>query len=112
MSPMNTLILLLIQIEVTGNAMANPAFLPEDPKRPVEKVSHDLNVKPEQFTACFRNVNPAEQGSRPTSDRVHANKTVLLSCLQQVNPRITNDVLDSVMDRYRPGGHEAQVPLN
>ena len=57
MSPINTLILLLIQIAASGNAMANPALLPEDPKRSVDKVSHDLNIKPEQFTACFKNVN-------------------------------------------------------
>jgi hypothetical protein len=35
---------------------------------------------------------------------------VLLSCLQKVNPTITNDSLDTVMDRYRPGGREAQMP--
>jgi len=29
------------------SAVANPAFLPEDPKRPVDKVGHDLNITPE-----------------------------------------------------------------
>ena len=91
-------------------ASAEPPLLRDDPKRPVDKISRDLNIEPQQFTACFRDVNPAPQGSRPTSERVHANKAVLLACLQKANPRITNDSLDEVMDRYRPGGREAQMP--
>lgn len=112
---MNTYItpsLLAALLTLSGSAIANPAFLPEDPKRPVDKISRDLNIAPEQFTACFRHVSPAPQGTRPTAERVHSNKAVLLSCLQKANPGITNDTLDTVMDRYRPGGHEAQVPVN
>lgn len=91
-------------------AAANPAFLPNDPKRPVAAISHDLGVKPEQFIACFDNVRPAPRGEHPTGDRTHANKGVLLPCLQKANPAITNERLDAVMDRYRPGGHAAQEP--
>lgn len=97
---------------LSGSAFANPAFLPEDPKRPVNRISQDLNITKEQFTACFRNVAPAPQGTRPTAERVHSNKAILLSCLQKANAGITNDRLDEVMDRYRPGGHEAQVPVS
>ncbi|CAO3428681.1 hypothetical protein [Azospirillum doebereinerae] len=89
---------------------ADPAFLPNDPKRPVEAISRDLGIRPEQFVACFNDVRPAPNGSRPTAERVHANKAVLLGCLQRANPAITNDGLDTVMDRYRPGGREAQRP--
>lgn len=81
-----------------------------DPKRPVDKISRDLGVTEEQFVECFKNVRPAPQGERPTGERVHANKQVLLSCLQEANPEITNEKLDTVMDRYRPGGREAQRP--
>lgn len=84
--------------------------LSNDPKRPVAAISRDLGIKPEQFVACFDNVHPAPQGERPTGERVHANKAVLLGCLQKANPAITNDSLDTVMDRYRPGGREAQRP--
>jgi hypothetical protein len=87
-----------------GNMMRN------DPRRPVEQISRDLGVSPEQFVACFNNVNPAAQGTRPTSAQVLANKAVLLSCLQKANPSITNEKLDAVMDKYRPGGREAQQP--
>lgn len=80
------------------------------PKRPVDRIARDLNVKPEQFVACFNNVRPAPQGTHPTEEQVHANKKVLLTCLQRANPEITNEKLDAVMDRYRPGGHEAQEP--
>ncbi len=104
--------LLVAIIVLSGRAVATPAFLPEDPKRPVDKISHDLDIAPEQFTACFRYVAPAPQGTRPTAERVHSNKAVLLSCLQKANANITNDKLDEVMDRYRPGGHEAQAPMS
>lgn len=93
-------------------AVAAPDLLPDDPQRPVEKVSHGLNIKPEHFKACFRSVSPSPQGTRPTSERVHANKAVLLGCLQKANPDISNDMLDSVMDKYRPGGREAQTPIS
>ncbi|RTR15696.1 hypothetical protein EJ903_22690 [Azospirillum griseum] len=88
-----------------------PLLLKNDPKRPTALVARDLGVSQEQFIACFANVNPSPQGTRPTSERVHANKAVLLSCLQRANPTITNDGLDTVMDRYRPGGREAQMPV-
>jgi hypothetical protein len=90
--------------------MADEPMLKNDAKRPVALVARDLGIKPEQFVACFENVHPATQGERPTSDRAHSNKSVLLPCLQKANPNITNDKLDEVMDRYRPGGHEAQMP--
>ncbi len=97
---------------VSENAFSQPEFLPNDPKRPVDKISHDLNIESRQFVQCFENVHPAEPGTRPTSERVHSNKMVLLSCLQKANPDITNNKLDEVMDRYRPGGHEAQEPID
>jgi len=87
-------------------------LLSDDPKRPVNPISHDLGVSPDVFRTCFAHVQPAAQGDRPTQDRVHSNKSILLNCLQRSNPSITNDMLDAVMDRYRPGGREAQEPLH
>ncbi|MCF8479989.1 MAG: hypothetical protein K9H25_06120 [Rhodospirillum sp.] len=83
-----------------------------DPKRPVTAISGNLGIAPDRFVTCFNHVNPTATGARPTGERVHANKAVLLPCLQIANPKITNEGLDAVMDRYRPGGHEAQRPLN
>jgi hypothetical protein len=91
-------------------AQPKPQPLTDDPRRPVELISRDLGVKPGEFRVCFENVRPAGQGERPTGERVHANKAVLLGCLQKANPAITNEKLDEVMDRYRPGGREAQTP--
>jgi len=86
--------------------------LRNDPKRPVGAIAKDLGVTTDQFVACFNRVNPTPGGGRPTSERAHANKSALLPCLQAANPTITNDRLDEVMDRYRPGGREAQRPTN
>ncbi|MBU3617803.1 hypothetical protein [Polynucleobacter sp. JS-Fieb-80-E5] len=80
----------------------------DDPRRPVDQISRGLGVTPDQFRACFNDVNPAPQGSLPGSNQKHANKQVLLSCLQRANPSITNNSLDAVMDQYRPGGRAAQ----
>ena len=97
---------------LASSAYANPPVLKNDPQRPVENISRDLGVSSDQFVACFNNVNPTPGGNRPeSSERVHSNKTALLPCLQKVNPDITNDMLDSVMDRYRPGGKKAQEPM-
>lgn len=102
---------LLAACQVTA-VVAAPAMLSNDPQRPVAEISRDLGVSPDQFVACFSEVNPTPGGSRPESAaRVHANKRVLLPCLQRANPAITNDSLDTVMDRYRPGGRAAQEPL-
>ncbi|UJR06848.1 hypothetical protein I4U23_011137 [Adineta vaga] len=83
-------------------AAAAPPLLKNDPKRPVASIAKDLNILPEQFVLCFNDVTPAPQGSSPTSDQVHANKKHLLACLQQFNKDITNEILDAVMDKYRP----------
>lgn len=97
---------------LVNSAMASPPVMKNDPKRPVGAISRYLGISPDQFVACFNHVNPTPGGNRPESaDRVHANKRVLLPCLQKANPAITNESLDRVMDRYRPGGHAAQVPM-
>jgi len=82
--------------------------LRDDPNRPVNSISKDLGVKPDQFRACFSHVNPAPRGALPEGNQKQVNKAVLLDCLQKANPSITNDSLDQVMDRYRPGGRSAQ----
>jgi len=84
--------------------------LSDDPRRPVAEISRSLGVEAAQFKACFAQVSPAPAGQRPDTQRAHANKAVLLACLQQANPAITNDTLDATMDQYRPGGREAQMP--
>jgi hypothetical protein len=104
------LLLLVVLLGGIGPSFAANEVMRDDPKRPVDKISKDLGIQPEQFRQCFSNVSPAPAGQRPESDRTQANKAVLLSCLQKANPAITNDSLDTVMDRYRPGGREAQMP--
>lgn len=93
-----------------ASAMANPPpVMKHDPKRPVQDISRDLGISAEQFVKCFERVNPMPGGTHPdSSERVHANKSVLLPCLQQANPAISNESLDAVMDRYRPGGRQGQ----
>ncbi|QWE08169.1 hypothetical protein [Polynucleobacter ibericus] len=97
----------------SGYAFSQPPLtatgvLRDDPNRPVNAISKDLGITPEQFRICFSNVNPAPRGAMPEGNQKHANKAVLLSCLQKANPSITNGSLDQVMDRYRPGGRRAQ----
>ncbi len=78
-----------------------------DPKRPVAAIAADLDITTQQFVDCFANVNPAPKGTKASGARERANKAILLPCLQDANPSITNAKLDSVMDKYRPEGRVA-----
>lgn len=69
--------------------------------RPVAAIAAELGVQPDDFVACFYNVDPAAPGTQPTKAREQANKAILLPCLQAINADISNDLLDSVMDKYR-----------
>ncbi|WP_027834466.1 hypothetical protein [Maritalea myrionectae] len=86
---------------------AGPGMLDNDPKRPVAAIAADLNITADQFVACFNDVNPAPKGTNPTGAREKANKAILLPCLQEANADITNNMLDQVMDKYRPEGRVA-----
>ncbi len=104
-------ILILIGITISPKPVAAaPPLRSDDPRRPVEQLSRDLGIPAGVFRACFSNVKPAALGDHPTRERVQTNKAILLACLQQSNPKINNHTLDTVMDRYRPGGKEAQKP--
>ncbi|MDO6728165.1 MAG: hypothetical protein ACRBBO_02920 [Cognatishimia sp.] len=72
-------------------------------ERPTDKIAADLNIPEQVFVTCFSDVQPARNHA-PSGERQRMNKAVLLPCLQAENPTITNDMLDSVMDRYRPEG--------
>lgn len=96
---------------MSAPALADPNVMDPQSKRPVKEIARDLGVTTEQFQKCFANVMPTPGGDRPESGtRVQNNKNILLPCLQKANPTITNESLDTVMDRYRPGGRDAQVP--
>ena len=101
----NTKILFIISLSLISKPLfADPAILKNDPKRPVAAVSKELGITADQFVNCFNNVNPAPKGQHPSGQRQQDNKSVLLPCLQKVNPNITNEKLDQVMDKYRPEG--------
>ncbi len=92
---------------VSGANADAQGVMRNDPNRPVAAIGHDLGVTPAEFVACFWNVNPAPRGTVAGSVREHANKAILLPCLQKANPSITNSSLDAVMDKYRPEGRVA-----
>lgn len=71
--------------------------------RPADLIAADLGIGEQVFITCFAGVHP-DAAHAPSAARQHANKAVLLPCLQAVNGDITNEVLDQVMDRYRPEG--------
>ena len=100
----------VIALGAQGGACLAQPVLRDDPQRPVAEISRSLGVQAAQFKACFAYVAPAPAGHRPDAQRAHANKAVLLACLQQANPAITNDLLDATMDRFRPGGRGVQMP--
>ncbi len=88
-------------ILVAGIAMGTAAQAKGE--RPTDLVAADLGIEESVFIECFSGVSP-DKDHNPSGARQHANKAVLLPCLQAANPDITNDMLDTVMDRYRPEG--------
>ncbi len=71
--------------------------------RPTDLIAADLNIEEATFITCFKGVSP-DPNHAPNGAQQRANKAILLPCLQAANADITNDILDSVMDRYRPEG--------
>lgn len=76
--------------------------------RPVSAIAAELGVTPDQFAARFTAVSPAGPGQQPTGALERSNKALLLPCLQQANAAMTNELLDSVMDKYR--GIRVEMP--
>jgi len=72
---------------------------PRDQGRPVSLIAGALGVLPDVFRDAFSHVHPAPPGTEPDSQRVHANKRVLLDALGRYG--ITNDRLDEVTTKYR-----------
>lgn len=83
--------------------MTAPVFADADPNRRADLISADLNISEQVFKTCFLDVEP-DGDKRPSGARQQMNKSILLPCLQTANPAITNDMLDAVMDKYRPEG--------
>ena len=82
---------------------SSKAVADNDPNRPTDLIAADLGVPEASFIACFAEVEP-DAGFAPSGARQRANKAILLPCLQEANPAITNARLDAVMDSYRPEG--------
>lgn len=72
-------------------------------ERPTDLIAADLGIPEAVFVDCFSGVSP-DRNHAPSGATQRANKSILLPCLQAENPEITNDALDTVMDRYRPEG--------
>ena len=99
------ILLALPLLALSGGAFAvsTPEQVLNDPNRPVKAVAAELGVTPLQFATCFAGVTPARDASELNGAKERSNKAILLPCLQQANPSITNDMLDRVMDKYRKG---------
>nr|WP_319383030.1 hypothetical protein [uncultured Roseibium sp.] len=80
-----------------------PAVADQDPNRPTDRIASDLGIEEDVFIECFKPVNP-EPDKYPSGQEQRANKAILLPCLQKANPAISNERLDTVMDKYRPEG--------
>lgn len=107
MNKTQTLIVTLMAGLVAATSVNAATMKRNDPNRPVAAIAADLDVTTQEFVDCFYNVNPAPKGTKASGARERANKAILLPCLQDANPSITNAKLDGVMDKYRPEGRVA-----
>lgn len=81
---------------------------PPNGDRPTDLIAIDLGIPEHVFIDCFSGVSP-EPTHKPSGGQQRDNKAILLPCLQEKNPSITNERLDSVMDKYRPEGLMQQL---
>lgn len=72
-------------------------------QHPTDLIAADLGVSEQVFVTCFADVQP-DPSKSPSGARQRMNKDVLLPCLQAANANVSNDLLDEVMDCYRPEG--------
>ena len=105
MNKLSTLVITLPLLAIASPAFAvsTPEKVLNDPNRPVEAIAGELGVTPLQFATCFAGVTPARTQAELNGERERNNKAILLPCLQAINPDITNDRLDAVMNKYRAG---------
>ena len=83
--------------------LISPALADNDPNRDVLCVSQQIGVSEDAFRTCFLPVMP-DPGHHPDGQTQRANKAMLLPCLQEANPSLTNEALDKAMDACRPEG--------
>lgn len=102
-----TLIITLMAGLIAATSVNAATMKQNDSNRPVAAIAADLDVTTQQFVECFHNVTPAPKGTKASGARERSNKAILLPCLQDANPSISNAKLDSVMDKYRPEGRVA-----
>lgn len=79
------------------------ALADNDPNRDVPCVSEQIGVTDAEFRTCFLPVQP-DSDHDPDGTTQRANKAMLLSCLQEADPQLTNAALDAAMDACRPEG--------
>ena len=103
MNRLSAIILALPLLCLPGAALAasTPEAVLNDPNRPVAAVAAELGITPLQFATCFAGVTPATSQAELNGRKEQDNKAILLPCLQQANPAISNEMLDGVMDKYR-----------
>jgi hypothetical protein len=63
--------------------------------KPVQEISADLGVTPEQFTQCMKS-------GKPTQGDGEIDKTVVVQCLQKIKPSITMEQLQATIMKYKP----------
>ncbi|MGG2362820.1 hypothetical protein ACE4Z5_28455, partial [Salmonella enterica] len=63
------LIALAAAAPVAAQQKPAPPPPPVEGDRPVEAITRDLGVTPEQFREAFRKVQPAPKGQRPTPEQ-------------------------------------------
>jgi hypothetical protein len=103
MNRLTAVLFALPLLSLPGMALAasTPQAVLNDPNRPVAAVAAELGITPLQFATCFAGVTPATSGAELNGQKEQDNKAILLPCLQQANPAISNEMLDAVMDKYR-----------
>jgi hypothetical protein len=80
------------------NPLTATGVLRDDPNRPVYAISNDLAVTPDQFRACFSNVNPILHHTLDDITRSIATHTVIDSTTSQDHLRVVTKLFGFVSE--------------
>lgn len=78
------------------------AQTPGQGRQIAKQIAADLGLQRKDVKSCVKTLDkPAERGTATDEQRA-ANKEKLITCLQQVNPELSEELISATIDKYRP----------
>jgi hypothetical protein len=103
-------IILIVLLTTTCNALDADPPVPTAPPLPIDKISAELGIKPEDFSECYSYLLPSAKSLNASEAQQLANNESLLSCLQITNTALTEDQVKAILSKYMAGTSTTTAP--